>query len=68
METKSGSYPPNMVSQVHSFSHLWLRKHPEVLDSKFLDIRYKEIDTQDIPEVKNLQLADVLFTECISSH
>lgn len=56
METKSGSYPPNMVSQVHSFSHLWLRKHPEVLDSKFLDIRYKEIDTQDIPEVKNLQL------------
>jgi ribosomal protein S18 acetylase RimI-like enzyme len=56
METKSGSFPPNMVSEIHSESHMWIRDHLEILKQKDLDIKYRELNSHEIPELKALQM------------
>lgn len=55
MTTQSGSFPPNLIPKVHSFSHKWIRSHRSVFETKpFPNIDYHEVTRSDLDEVISL--------------
>ena len=54
METKSGSVPPSIIPKIHSFSHMWLRDHLEILQEPHLNIKYRPLELHEIEDAKAL--------------
>lgn len=55
MDTKSGSFPPNLTPKVHSYSHMWIRDNPYILEDPYLNIQYRPLELDEIAEARAIQ-------------
>lgn len=52
--TKSGSFPPNLTPEIHSYSHFWIRNHQEEIKEKPPNLQYRAMEKSELAEIKAL--------------